>query len=252
LTELKAGFVVGACLGTGIILARRPNKGWTGPCAIGLGGMSVGFQVGMQKTEHIIVLRDENVLKTFTSKGELKFGGDVSFAIGPLGRDANVSINVSNKGTAAMHSYSMSKGAYIGASLEGEVITIRNDCNEEYYGKKVTAEDILFGNVEPLQDNEYNLLCQSLSTYISSDTSKIENYSENVNITNKSDEVHSTDIRKDVYNKQDVYDDKDKQDVYNKQDVYDDKDKQDAYDKNKQNDVIGVDTNKQNKNMENM
>jgi len=202
LTEFKAGFLVGASLGTGIILARRLNeegKGWTGPCGIGLGGMSVGFQAGMQKTDHIMVLRDEEVLKTFTSKGELKIGGDASFSVGPLGRDANVSFNISKQGSASLYSYSMSKGAYVGASLEGQLITILNDCNEKYYERKVTANDILFGNndVQPLQDDKYNILCESLNKYINFKQHQVENYSKETNVVDESNVVRViTDVHK--------------------------------------------------------
>jgi len=208
LTEIKAGLFVGASMGTGIIIARRLNQGkkeWTGPCGIALSGMSVGFQVGMQSTDHIIVLRDEKVLKTFTAKGELKIGGDASFSIGPLGRDANIALNVSDKGYSAIYSYSMSKGAYIGTSFEGQLITIRNDCNEEYYGKRVSASEILFGNVEPPKEKEFNLLCENLNKYISFRQHQIEDYSQTTNVDNKSNTFRVvTDIHKEEIHTKDT------------------------------------------------
>jgi len=167
LTEIKGGMGVGSSMGLGVIIARKPNaEGWTGPCAIGMGGLSIGFQIGLQKTEHIFILRDKDVLKTFMNKSQLKLGSDASFSMGPLGRDANIGLNVNDKGYAAIYSYSMATGIYAGTSLEGQVIMIRDDCNEEYYGKKVSAKHILLGNVDSLpSDTEYTSLVNLIEEY---------------------------------------------------------------------------------------
>jgi len=167
LTEFKGGVGIGASVGLGIIIARKLNgEGWTGPCAIRMGGMSIGFQIGMEKTEHIFILNNKEVL-TFINNKQLKLGGDASFSAGPLGRDANISLNVNDKGYAAIYSYSMSKGAYIGSSLEGQVMMICDDCNENYYGKKMSANDILFDNVDSLpNDTEYTSLINLVDGYV--------------------------------------------------------------------------------------
>jgi len=167
LTEIKGGMGIGSSMGLGVIIARKSNnEGWTGPCAIGTGGLSIGFQIGLQKTEHIFILRDKEVLKTFINKSQIKLGSDASFSVGPLGRDANISLNVNDQGYAAIYSYSMAKGAYVGSSLEGQVIMIRDDCNENYYGNKVSAKDILFDNVDSLpNDNDYLSLINLIDEY---------------------------------------------------------------------------------------
>jgi len=167
LTEIKGSVGIGASMGLGIIIVRKPNdEGWTGPCAIGMGGVSIGFQIGMEKVEHIFILRNKEALKPFINDNQLKLGSDASFSIGPLGRDANIALNVNDKGYAAIYSYSMAKGAYVGSSLEGQVIMVRDDCNEEYYGKKVSAKDILCDKVDFVpQEEEYLSLTKWIEEY---------------------------------------------------------------------------------------
>jgi len=137
MTVVKGGLGVGGSIGTGFAIARRDYaQGWSGPCAIGMVGVQWGLNIGVQKTEHIIVLRDETAVKVLVGKGQIKLGADASIAIGPKGRDAEVAVSANDKGYAPTAAYSMSKGAYIGISLEGQVIAVRNDCNEDYYKKK--------------------------------------------------------------------------------------------------------------------
>jgi len=168
LTEFKGGFGVGGAIGEGFIFAynSKENK-WSQPCAIGMGGVSLGLQIGAQRTEHIFIVHSEDVLKTFASKGQLKIGGDVSFAIGPLGRDADIALNVSDKGYAPIYSYSMANGAYVGATMQSQLLLIRDDCNEDYFGQKATAKDILFGDMKPtsMKDNSYSALINLIEEY---------------------------------------------------------------------------------------
>jgi len=133
LTVVKGGFGLGGLLGTGIIMARNPNwkTEWTSPCALVLGGLQIGLHIGIEKTDHIIFIRDENVITKFHSG--IRLGGDISLSVGPLGRDTNFGLTVNQKGAIANVSYSMSKGAYLGFTLEGAAITIRNDCNEKFF-----------------------------------------------------------------------------------------------------------------------
>jgi SH3 domain-containing YSC84-like protein 1 len=72
-------------------------------------------------------------------------GGDISVAAGPLGRNAEAGIAP----LAAIYTYSQSQGLFAGVSLEGTVIGTRNDANAEYYGRRVTPEEILSGKVPP-------------------------------------------------------------------------------------------------------
>jgi lipid-binding SYLF domain-containing protein len=166
LTILKGGIGLGGLVGTGIILARKPNWRfeWTAPCAIGLGGLQIGLNIGIEKTDHIIIIRDENVINKFHTG--LRLGGDISLSVGPLGRDTNIGLTVNEKGIIPNVSYSMSKGAYLGFALEGSVITIRNDCNEQFFGQKCDVSEILNGSIKAPFNENYNKLCKALDDYV--------------------------------------------------------------------------------------
>jgi lipid-binding SYLF domain-containing protein len=144
LTVTKAGFIVSGKGGTGIVVARLP-EGWSGPSAIGTGGLGFGFQAGAEVSELVIVLNTPAAVDAFAKGGNVTLGGALSVAVGPVGRTAEASVALQ----AAMYSYSRSQGVFAGVSLEGAVITTRNEANTEYYGKPVQARDILSGKVPP-------------------------------------------------------------------------------------------------------
>jgi lipid-binding SYLF domain-containing protein len=165
LTVLKGGVGISGSVGTGIVIARNHKGKWGGPCAILLAGVDIGLNIGIEKSDHIIILRDDTAIRTFASAGQLKLGLDVSVAAGPKGRDASVGLHVSDKGYAATVAYSMAKGAYIGLSFEGQIITIRNDCNEQYYGEHVEAIKILEGSIKPPKNKNLQHIYKLLDAY---------------------------------------------------------------------------------------
>jgi lipid-binding SYLF domain-containing protein len=144
LTVTKAGFVVSGRGGTGIILARTAN-GWSGPSAIGTGGIGVGFQAGVQVSEYVIILNTQEAVNAFSKGSNVTLGANLSAAIGPVGRSAEAGAAPQ----AAIYTYSRSQGIFAGVSLEGTVIATRYQANEEYYEKPVYVSDILAGNVKP-------------------------------------------------------------------------------------------------------
>jgi lipid-binding SYLF domain-containing protein len=144
ITSVKAGFIVTGEGGKGLVVARH-GKGWTGPSAIGTGGLGVGFQAGAQVSELIFVLNTEEAVKAFSRKGNVKLGADISVAAGPLGRDLKAGVTP----IAAVYTYSRSQGLFAGVSLDGTVIATRTETNDEYYGKSVTPDQILSGKVSP-------------------------------------------------------------------------------------------------------
>lgn len=144
ITVTKAGFVFSGRGGTGIVVART-EKGWSGPSAIGAGGMGFGFQAGAQVSELVIVLNTPDAVVAFAKGGNFTFGGAMSLAAGPVGRDLEGSMAVG----AVMYTYSRSQGLFAGVSLEGTVIGTRDEANAEYYGKPVQAREILSGSIAP-------------------------------------------------------------------------------------------------------
>ena len=104
-----------------------------------------------EMTEFLIVLNSRSALRSFMSAGSLTFGGNLSLAVGPLGRNGEVSGSVNSKGkVAAMYSYSKTKGLFGGISVEGSVILERQDANcAAYKNSNVTAKMLLSGHVPP-------------------------------------------------------------------------------------------------------
>ncbi|MGE5217731.1 MAG: YSC84-related protein [Chloroflexota bacterium] len=144
LTVTKAGFIVSGRGGTGIVIARTEN-GWSGPSAIGSGGIGVGLQAGVQVSEYVIILNTQEAVQAFSQGSNVTLGGNLSAAIGPVGRSAEAGAAPQ----AAIYTYSRSQGIFAGISLEGTVIATRYEANEEFYGKPVYPSDILSGAVKP-------------------------------------------------------------------------------------------------------
>jgi lipid-binding SYLF domain-containing protein len=145
LTVTKAGFVFSGRGGTGIVVART-DKGWSGPSAIGTGGMGFGFQAGAQVSELVIVLNTPDAVAAFSKGGTVTLGGAMSLATGPVGRDLEGSMTLG----AVMYTYSRSQGLFAGVSLEGTVIGARDTANADYYGKLgIQPQEILSGQIPP-------------------------------------------------------------------------------------------------------
>ncbi len=144
LTVTKAGFLASGRGGKGVVVARL-NKGWSGPSAIGTGGVGFGFQAGVEVTEFVMVLNTPAAVEAFSKQGNVTLGGNLSVAAGPVGRTAEASVALQS----AIYSYSLSQGFFAGVSLEGTVVSVRDDANEAYYGRPVTAQEILSGKVQP-------------------------------------------------------------------------------------------------------
>lgn len=147
-TVFKAGFLFSARAGTGIVIAKLGDGNWSAPSAIGCAGLGVGGQVGAELTDFLIILNSTSAVKSFMSSGSLTLGGNLSVAIGPLGRNGEAlgSVNSSGK-VAAMYSYSKTRGLFGGVSVEGSVIVQRQDANALAYKQDVTAKMLLSGAV---------------------------------------------------------------------------------------------------------
>jgi len=143
---LKAAFVVGASYGRGAMTCRSGenfNGPWGAPSMMALEGGSVGFQIGGQATDFVLlVMNDRGANGILSSK--VKLGGDASVAAGPVGRDASAETDVSMR--AEILSYSRARGIFAGISLEGSTIRPDNDANVRIYGEKISAKDIVLAH----------------------------------------------------------------------------------------------------------
>jgi lipid-binding SYLF domain-containing protein len=131
---VKGAFIVGARGGHGVV-SRRTAAGWSVPVFYNIGGASFGAQIGVKKTDYVVLFMNDTTLSNMGEK--LEFGGDLSFAAGPVGRTAGVGATPD----AAVLTWSRSEGAFIGASLKGANISADNSKNQAVYG--MTAEEIM-------------------------------------------------------------------------------------------------------------
>ena len=144
MSVVKAGFIFSAKGGQGVVIARTP-RGWSGPSFIATGGGGWGLQAGAQVTDFVIVLNNEAAVQAFSRGGNVTIGADVSAAAGPVGRTVAGAVTP----TAAVYTYSRSKGLFAGVSLEGAVIGTQRQSNFSYYGRPVRADSILSGTTKP-------------------------------------------------------------------------------------------------------
>lgn len=139
----KAAFGFGGKYGRGFLSCRRSDgPGWSGPGAVRMEGGSFGFQIGVSSTDVVLlVMNQRGVQKLLSSKFTL--GGDASVAGGPVGRSATAQTDAML--SAEILSWSRSRGAFAGISLEGA--TLRNDLdeNEAMYGKRLDNRDVVSG-----------------------------------------------------------------------------------------------------------
>lgn len=136
---IKAAFIIGGRGGDGVI-SRRTSTGWSAPAFFNIGGGSFGAQIGAESTDYVLLFMNEGALKGLL-EDKFEFGGEASVAAGPVGRTASAGTNLTLD--AGILSYSRSKGAFIGASIQGAVVSPDNDLNEAIYGMK--ANGILAG-----------------------------------------------------------------------------------------------------------
>ncbi|NWX76117.1 SH3Y1 protein, partial [Alca torda] len=165
LSVIKAGFLVTARAGSGIVLARLPSGTWSAPSAIGIAGLGGGFEIGIEVSDLVIILNHERAVEAFAKGGNLTLGGNLTVAIGPLGR--NLEGDVALRSSAAVYTYCKSRGLFAGVSLEGTCLIERKETNRKFYGQDIRASAILLGDVPfPAQaDDLYETLASFTEVY---------------------------------------------------------------------------------------
>ncbi|XP_047310526.1 uncharacterized protein LOC124914091 [Impatiens glandulifera] len=148
LTVAKVGIGITYNIGTGLVIARRDDGSWSPPSAISSFGLGWGAQVGGELTDFIIVLRTHDAVKTFSGDVHLSLGAGLSAAVGIVGRTVEADMRAGDGGYAACYTYSYSKGAFVGVSLEGNIVTTRSSENSRFYGSQsIRASDIVLGSL---------------------------------------------------------------------------------------------------------
>lgn len=142
---LKGGFIVGAKYGRGLASCRTP-KGWSAPAFFTVTGGSVGFQIGGQAVDLVMLVMNDNGMKNLLSS-KFALGADASVAAGPVGRHAEG--NTDWKMRAQILTYSRARGVFAGVSLNGAVVKQDKDSTREFYGHMVTTKSSLTGEIDP-------------------------------------------------------------------------------------------------------
>ncbi|MBK0378651.1 lipid-binding SYLF domain-containing protein [Mucilaginibacter segetis] len=136
---INAGFGIGGKRGTGVAMVKLDNGKWSDPVFITLTGGSIGFQIGVQSVDMVLVFRHKGVLAK-VKNGDFTIGGDISAAAGPVGRSSTASTDY--KLEAEIYSYSRSKGLFAGISINGSNLSINKSMNANFYGSDVASSDI--------------------------------------------------------------------------------------------------------------
>jgi lipid-binding SYLF domain-containing protein len=142
---LKGGFIVGAKYGRGLASCRT-SKGWSAPAFFTVTGGSVGFQIGGQAVDLVMLIMNQNGMQHLLSS-QFALGADASVAAGPVGRHAEG--NTDWKMRAEVLTYSRARGIFAGVSLNGAVIKQDKDSTREFYDHMVTTKAALTGEVDP-------------------------------------------------------------------------------------------------------
>ena len=138
----KGAFIVGAQYGQGVATCRTPH-GWSAPVFVQLAGGSVGFQIGGQATDLILVAMNEQGLQHML-KNKFKIGADAAASAGPVGRNAQAGTDW--KLNAEFLTYSRSKGLFAGIDLDGSVLSQNEEDTRAMYGSNVSFQEVLKGN----------------------------------------------------------------------------------------------------------
>ena len=142
---LKAAFVVGGSYGRGAMVCRTGadfRGPWGSPAMYALEGGSVGFQIGGQATDLVLLIMNHRGADSILNS-KVKLGADASVAAGPVGRDASATTDAYMR--AEVLSYSRSRGLFAGISLEGTTLRPDDDATADVYGRKLTAREIVLG-----------------------------------------------------------------------------------------------------------
>ncbi len=137
----KGGFFIGARYGKGVATVRNSKTGqWGPPSFITTLGGSFGLQFGAQAVDLILIVMTEKGIKGLLHNN-FTLGGDIAIAAGPVGRHAELGVDILLQGD--MYSYSRSKGLFGGVSLKGTIIKQNVGYNEAHYNAKLTPEEIM-------------------------------------------------------------------------------------------------------------
>lgn len=139
---IKAAYGFGGQYGRGVLAVRNEDGTWSNPAFISLIGGSLGWQIGVQKADLVLVFKTAKSVDNIAA-GKVTLGADLSVTAGPIGRSAEASTDLDME--AEIYSYSRSKGLFAGVSIKGASLQIDKDANQAFYGDAgLDAHDVLY------------------------------------------------------------------------------------------------------------
>ncbi|KAI4790052.1 DUF500-domain-containing protein, partial [Aureobasidium sp. EXF-8845] len=144
-TTMRTGLWVSGAGGSGVLVARTPDGSWSPPSGIMLHTAGLGFLVGVDIYDCVVVINSQKALDAF-SKIRCTLGGEVSAVAGPVGAGGVLETEI-HKRQAPIFTYLKSRGFYAGVQIDGTVIIERTDENERFYKEKISVGDILAGRI---------------------------------------------------------------------------------------------------------
>ncbi|MEO9003107.1 MAG: lipid-binding SYLF domain-containing protein [Ginsengibacter sp.] len=142
---INAGFVIAGKRGKGIAMVKQEDGSWSDPVFVTITGGSVGFQVGVQTIDLVLIFKSRETLQDI-GKGSFTLGGDISVTAGPVGRNSSAGIDY--KLESEVYSYSRSKGLFAGISLSGSAIEIDEKANKSFYGNDENTKSLFSNSTE--------------------------------------------------------------------------------------------------------
>lgn len=161
---IKAGFIVGGRHGKGILVVHNKNGEWSNPTFVSFTGGSIGWQIGAQSADIILVFRTKRSVDNLM-KGKFTLGVDASIAVGPVGRQVEAGTDIELK--AEIVSYSRSRGLFAGFSVEGASLQIDDEANWAFYNRGGVSTRDIFENKNIRVPSIVKRLQETLSKYTS-------------------------------------------------------------------------------------
>jgi lipid-binding SYLF domain-containing protein len=161
---MKAAFGLGVRRGKGIIVVRQDDNSWSNPAFVAITGGSVGWQIGAQSTDIILVFKTRKGVEGIEN-GRLTLGADAAIAAGPVGRQTGIATDIEFK--AEVYSYSRSRGLFAGVSLEGTGVTMDRKANAAFYGANDMTPERIFVSSPNIAPDVANTFVQILTAQTS-------------------------------------------------------------------------------------
>jgi len=141
---VKGGFIIGVNYGRGVLHVRQPDRTWSAPVMVTMGGGSIGFQAGVQAADIILIFATPRSLEGILTGKKVTLGADASIAAGPVGMQANAGTDA--RLGAEIYSYARSRGLFLGVSLGGADLSVDHNADSVLYGRfGVTPSDVFQG-----------------------------------------------------------------------------------------------------------